>query len=113
MNFNLRESHLHLRWNCCKSSVGHGQSHLSFARIAAGLYDMTQTSLAELMMGKEVGPKLINELMAAVNRVNYGQNCTLNAFAGMVGLVGSGADLRTAKEGFQQVRRSPFHLNAQ
>lgn len=62
-------------------------------------------SLAEAMEGRGIKPKLINELMTAVNRVNYGQNCSLNALAGIVGLLGAGDDLRMVSNGFQQVHK--------
>lgn len=72
-----------------------------------GMYEMTQISLAEMMVERGIAPKMINELLAAVNRVNYGQNCTLNAFAGLVGMGGTGGDLRVITEGFDQVKMDP------
>lgn len=55
------------------------------------------------MLKNKIRPPIINELMAAVNRVNYGQNCTLSALAGFVGLMGAGSDIRVFQGGFQQV----------
>ena len=71
-----------------------------------GLYEATQISLEAEMTKQGVSKKLIDELMTSVNRVNYGQDCQLNALAGMVGLSGAGSDLRIVQGGFQQVRSS-------
>ena len=79
-------------------------------RSCVGLYDLTQTSLREYMESKGISLKLIDELMTAVNRVNYGQDCSVNALAGMVGLAGAGSDLRIVKNGFQQVQLSLLKL---
>ncbi|RHY29036.1 hypothetical protein DYB32_005505 [Aphanomyces invadans] len=46
-----------------------------------------------------VSPQLINELLAGITRVNYGQNTTMTALAGAVGLAGSGDDLRSVRGG--------------
>ena len=68
-----------------------------------GLYNLTQTTLENIMVNEGVDPKLINEFMAAITRVNYGQNTTLNGLAGVVGLAGNGDDLRAIKDGNFQV----------
>ena len=75
---------------------------------AMNLYQLTQQTLADAMSNQSIEPKLINELAAAINRVNYGQNCTLNALAGAVGLAGSGDDLRAIKNGNRQVIEKMF-----
>eukprot|EP00210_Caulerpa_lentillifera_P009401 g8962.t1 len=85
----------------------------------SNLFSWTQVSLAEAMEGRGIKRKLINELMAAVSRVNYGQNCTLNGLAGVVSLLGAGDDLRVIHNGFQQIcsmmlklKNATVHLNS-
>lgn len=51
----------------------------------AGLPGLT---LAEYLLGKGYTAEFINELVVAGTRVNYGQNTTISAFAGMVSLAG-------------------------
>ncbi|OQR90998.1 prenylcysteine oxidase-like [Achlya hypogyna] len=70
---------------------------------ALGLFDSTQTSLEAIMLAEGVSPRLINELMAGITRVNYGQNTTMSGFGGLVGLAGSGDDLRAIAGGSFQI----------
>ena len=53
---------------------------------AVGLYELTQTSVATYLRGEGLSQRIISELVAAVNRVNYNQGNTLNALAGVVSL---------------------------
>jgi hypothetical protein len=39
-----------------------------------GLYDGTQRELAEILLQQSVDPLFINEICAAIMRINYGQN---------------------------------------
>ncbi|CAK4077503.1 unnamed protein product [Aphanomyces euteiches] len=76
---------------------------------AIKLYDLTQTTLEQVLLKGGVSPKLINELLAGITRVNYGQNTTMTALAGAVGLAGSGDDLRTVVGGNFQVPKGLLH----
>ncbi|ETV95728.1 hypothetical protein H310_10802 [Aphanomyces invadans] len=66
---------------------------------AMHLYELTQESLETKLVEAGVSPQLINELLAGITRVNYGQNTTMTALAGAVGLAGSGDDLRSVRGG--------------
>ncbi|EQC35229.1 hypothetical protein SDRG_07458 [Saprolegnia diclina VS20] len=70
---------------------------------ALGLLETTKTSLEAIMVANGVSPRLINELMASITRVNYGQNTTMSGFGGLVGLAGSGDDLRAIVGGDYQI----------
>ncbi|KAF0718633.1 Aste57867_1568 [Aphanomyces stellatus] len=72
---------------------------------AVELFNLTQYSLEEHLLQEGIGPRLINELLAGITRVNYGQNTTMTALAGAVGLAGSGKDLRAVVGGNPQVPR--------
>jgi prenylcysteine oxidase/farnesylcysteine lyase len=70
------------------------------------VYKETQTTLERIMLDAKIDPRLINEFMAAITRVNYGQNTSsINGLAGLIGLAGSGDDLRRIKGGNHQVRK--------
>ena len=73
---------------------------------SVGLYELTQISLEAEMTKQSMSKKLMDEIMTSVNRVNYGQDCQLNALAGMIGLAGAGSDLRIVRGGFQRVQSS-------
>ncbi|KDO19877.1 hypothetical protein SPRG_14908 [Saprolegnia parasitica CBS 223.65] len=75
---------------------------------ALGLLETTQTSLEAIMVANGVSPRLINELMAGITRVNYGQNTTMSGFGGLVGLAGSGDDLRAIAGGDYQIPEGLF-----
>uniref|UniRef100_A0A7S0DX81 Prenylcysteine lyase domain-containing protein n=1 Tax=Hanusia phi TaxID=3032 RepID=A0A7S0DX81_9CRYP len=53
---------------------------------ALGLFHLTQETLGEELRLHGLSDKLLRELVGAVNRVNYNQNNSLNALAGMVSL---------------------------
>lgn len=63
------------------------------------LYNLSQLSFAEVMKQK-FSARLYSELVAAITRVNYGQDPSqINAFAGSVALAGSGNALWAVSEG--------------
>lgn len=68
-----------------------------------GVYNLTQQTLAHFLESNGIKPALINEFATAINRVNYGQNSTLNGFAGLVGLAGSGSELQYLEGGNKQL----------
>lgn len=69
-----------------------------------GLYDLTQTTLEKVLLQRNVSQLLIDEFATAINRVNYGQDsASVNAFAGVVGLAGSGDKLRVIRGGNVQL----------
>ncbi|OQS06922.1 prenylcysteine oxidase-like [Thraustotheca clavata] len=85
---------------------------------AIELFETTQISLEAIMTELEIDPRLINELMAAITRVNYGQNTTMSGFGGLVGLAGSGSDLRAVvggdaqiPQGLLEMAKAQVHLN--
>ena len=47
-------------------------------------YDLTQISTRKYLKEKGLSQQLIDELVTAVMRINYGQSTELNAFAGKV-----------------------------
>jgi prenylcysteine oxidase/farnesylcysteine lyase len=53
---------------------------------AVGLYNLTQTTIESYLTAQGLSRRILGELVAAVNRVNYNQNNQLNALAGVVSL---------------------------
>lgn len=68
-----------------------------------GLYNLTQIGFAEVVAEKFL-PLFGSEMVAAVTRVNYGQDpAEMNGFSGSVALAGSGTDLWAVHGGNVQV----------
>lgn len=75
-----------------------------------GLFNLTQETLASKLAGDAASGGLgldrllVEELVAGVQRINYGQDvATINALAGAVGLAGASKDLWAIQGGISQV----------
>lgn len=65
-----------------------------------GLAELLDVSLDDHLVSVGVSRRYIDEIAAAITRCNYGQAPSqMNAFAGLVGLAGSGSDLLQLVEG--------------
>ena len=53
---------------------------------AVGLFNLTQTTIEAYLSDQGLSQRILGELVAAVNRVNYNQDNQLNALAGVVSL---------------------------
>ncbi|GBG71243.1 hypothetical protein CBR_g8546 [Chara braunii] len=69
----------------------------------AKLYDLTQKQLKDVLEQANISPLLMDELLTAIVRINYGQSLTISGLAGAIGLCGSGADLWAVDGGNRQV----------
>lgn len=73
-----------------------------------GLYNLTQIDFSQVI-DENFGAQFGSELIAAVTRVNYGQDpAEMNGFSGAVALAGSGADLWAVEGGNVQVVEGLF-----
>lgn len=63
------------------------------------MYEYTQQTTRETLEKVGLNPTLIDELVTAVMRINYGQDVTLNGFAGAVSLAGSQGGLWSVEGG--------------
>ncbi|RHY04833.1 hypothetical protein DYB25_001565 [Aphanomyces astaci] len=86
--------------------------------VQVDLYHLTTVTLESKLAEAGVSRLLINELLAGITRVNYGQNTTMTALAGAVGLAGSGDDLRAVQggnplmiQGLLQQAQAIVHVN--
>jgi len=64
-----------------------------------GVSHLVQQSLLQALKEGQVVEEYIHELVTAIERVNYGQSPVMNAFAGFVGLVGSGKETLFSVDG--------------
>lgn len=64
---------------------------------------LAQITIADYLLEKGYTPEFINELVVGGMRVNYGQNTTMGAFAGMVSLAGMESGLWQVVGGNKQV----------
>ncbi|XP_002158745.2 prenylcysteine oxidase 1 isoform X2 [Hydra vulgaris] len=72
----------------------------------------TKETLANVMLKEGVSKKLIDELITAAIRVNYGQNTNINAFAGLVALAGiQGDSLFSIKGGNYQICKNLLSIS--
>ncbi|EDQ88662.1 uncharacterized protein MONBRDRAFT_26319 [Monosiga brevicollis MX1] len=58
-----------------------------------GAVNLTNTSLRQFLINEGVGETFINEVVAGVMRVNYGQSVDVPAFVGLVSLAGGTDDI--------------------
>ena len=65
--------------------------------------NMTRVSGAEYLLSKDISARAINELVATISRVNYGQNTTMSEFATAVSMAGGQDDLWSVQGGNKQV----------
>lgn len=80
-----------------------------------------QQSLLKALQDGGVSEEYIHELVTAIERVNYGQSPAMNAFAGFVGLVGSGKETLFSVEGgnhrvveeLLKAAKAKMHLSSQ
>lgn len=79
----------------------------------AGLYNMTQRTLAEVLVAARLSSKLIQELVTVITRINYGQSVSISGLAGAVSLAGSEGGLWSIKGGNWQMAAGLInHSNA-
>lgn len=77
----------------------------------AGLYNMTQCTLAEELVAAGLSSKLIQELVTVITRINYGQSVSISGLAGAVSLAGSGGGLWSIKGGNWQMAAGLLNLS--
>ena len=65
---------------------GHAYERPEELWAAVGLHNLTQTTIEQYLREEGMSQKIIAELVAAVNKVNYNQDNRLNALAGVVSL---------------------------
>nr|XP_046161665.1 prenylcysteine oxidase-like [Oncorhynchus gorbuscha] len=65
----------------------------------SGFLNMTRCSLSESLLELGVSQRFIDEVIAPVMRVNYGQNISIPAFVGAVSLAGAQANLWAVEGG--------------
>ncbi|XP_034148961.1 prenylcysteine oxidase-like isoform X2 [Esox lucius] len=65
----------------------------------SGFLNMTRGSLSESLLELGVSQRFIDEVIAPVMRVNYGQNISIPAFVGAVSLAGAQANLWAVEGG--------------
>lgn len=65
----------------------------------SGFINMTRRSLSESLLELGVSQRFIDEVIAPVMRVNYGQNVSIPAFVGAVSLAGAQANLWAVEGG--------------
>ncbi|KAL6071772.1 Prenylcysteine oxidase-like [Balamuthia mandrillaris] len=71
------------------------------------VFNLTQKTLREELVENGVDEQYIDEIITAGIRVNYGQNTSINAFAGYVSMLGAeSSELYHVKEGNNKVIRS-------
>uniref|UniRef100_A0A672REM3 Prenylcysteine oxidase 1 like n=1 Tax=Sinocyclocheilus grahami TaxID=75366 RepID=A0A672REM3_SINGR len=65
----------------------------------SGFINMTRRSLSESLLELGVSQRFIDEVIAPIMRVNYGQNISIPAFVGAVSLAGAQANLWAVEGG--------------
>ncbi|KAL0994720.1 hypothetical protein UPYG_G00126270 [Umbra pygmaea] len=65
----------------------------------SGFLNMTRRSLSESLLELGVSQRFIDEVIAPITRVNYGQNISIPAFVGAVSLAGAQANLWAVEGG--------------
>mmetsp|Transcript_44532 Transcript_44532/g.112209 ORF Transcript_44532/g.112209 Transcript_44532/m.112209 type:complete len:533 (+) Transcript_44532:51-1649(+) len=70
---------------------------------ALDLYELTQRSLQSLLTEEGISPLYAAELITGVNRVNYGQDNSLNALVGLVSIIGNTDELASVSGGNPQI----------
>ncbi|XP_060173327.1 LOW QUALITY PROTEIN: farnesylcysteine lyase [Lycium barbarum] len=65
----------------------------------AGLYDLTKRTLEEELIDANLSPRLIDELVTVITRINYGQSVKISGLAGAVSLAGSSSGLWSVEGG--------------
>jgi Prenylcysteine lyase len=61
------------------------------------LFELSQQSLQEYLAEEGISPLYCNELITGVNRVNYGQDNSLNALVGLVSIIGNTDELAAVR----------------
>ncbi|XP_070041692.1 farnesylcysteine lyase [Nicotiana tomentosiformis] len=69
----------------------------------SGLYNMTKRTLQEELLDAGLSPRLIQELVTVITRINYGQSVSISGLAGAVSLAGSTEGLWSVEGGNQQM----------
>ncbi|XP_009796980.1 farnesylcysteine lyase [Nicotiana sylvestris] len=69
----------------------------------SGLYNMTKQTLQEELLDAGLSPRLIQELVMVITRINYGQSVSISGLAGAVSLAGSTKGLWSVEGGNQQM----------
>ena len=66
---------------------------------SAEFFRMTQITAREYLLEQGLSELLIDELITAITRINYGQSTEVNAFTGMVSIAGAERNLWSVKGG--------------
>ncbi|CAN4095293.1 unnamed protein product [Withania somnifera] len=69
----------------------------------SGIYNMTQRTLKEELTDVGLSPRLIEELVTVITRINYGQSVSISGLAGAVSLAGSDPGLWSVEGGNRQM----------
>lgn len=69
----------------------------------SGLYNLTRRTLQEELLGVRMSPRLIEELVTVITRINYGQSVSISGFAGAVSLAGSDSCVWSVEGGNRQM----------
>lgn len=69
----------------------------------SGLYNLTRRTLQEELLDFRFSPRIIEELVTVITRINYGQSVSISGLAGAVSLAGSDSGVWSVEGGNRQM----------
>ncbi|XP_015060137.1 farnesylcysteine lyase [Solanum pennellii] len=69
----------------------------------SGLYNLTRRTLQEELLDLRFSPRIIEELVTVITRINYGQSISISGLAGAVSLAGSDSGVWSVEGGNWQL----------